>query len=263
MIERYPSHRKVGVCAAAALWAAATAFAQDPVAGRNDVTIRGEKQAVYHIPPTGTPLNHTVLYAPGIGGWKGWGITIAETMASWGYDVYGVDTKIYVDSFTGKTTLSEADVTRDMNELGQWASHSSGKPVTFVGWSEGAGIGVLAVSGPDNKKTFAGLITFGLEDANVMAWHWSENLTSLVKKPHEPTFLASGHMSKIAPLPLVMIQSTHDQYVGVDEAKKLFDEAHEPKRFELVQATNHRFDGNHDEFFEKLREGLQWVCQGK
>ena len=57
----------------------------------------------------------------------------------------------------------------------------------------------------------AGLITFGLADENVITWHWSDNLESFVSKPHERTFRASDYMSKVTPLPLVMIQSGHDQ----------------------------------------------------
>ena len=49
----------------------------------------------------------------------------------------------------------------------------------------------------------------------------------------------------------------------LDEARKLFDTAQEPKRFELVQAENHRFDGNHEAFFDKLRDGLHWVTQAR
>ena len=111
----------------------------------------------------------------------------------------------------------------------------------------------------DGKKALAGLITFGLADENVIAWHWSDNLESFLTKPHEPTFRASDYMSKVTPLPLAMIQSGHDEYVGVDESKRLFAAAGQPKRFDLVQADNHRFDGNHKEFFLTLREGLQWI----
>ena len=256
----YRSLRNVGLCGAVVCWTT-TASAQAPVPGKNVVTIRGERQEIYYLKAAGTPLHRTVFYAPGIGGWEGWAITVAETMASWGYDVYGLDTKIYLDSFTGKTTLTQADVTRDMRELGDWASKGSGAPVTFVGWSEGAGLGVLGTASADSRKTFVGLITFGLMDENVIGWHWTENLTSLVKKPHEPTFQASEYINKVAPLPLLMVQSSHDQFVGVDEAKRLFAAAQEPKRFELVQADNHRFDGNHEEFFRKVRDGLEWVTQ--
>ena len=182
-------------------------------------------------------------------------------MASWGYDVYGLDTKTYLDSFTKRGQLTEADVSGDLRTMASWTTGASGDRVSLVGWSEGAGLGVLAAAGNDGKKALAGLITFGLADENVITWHWSDNLESFVSKPHERTFRASDYMSKVTPLPLVMIQSGHDQDVGVDESKRLFAAAAQPKRFDLVQADNHRFDGNHKEFFLTLREGLQWIDQ--
>ena len=251
----------VSLCVLATFCWSAAAFGGTPSPGRNVVPIRGAGQEIYYVPARGTPLNETVLFVPGVGGWRGWAVTIAETMASWGYDVFGVDTKTYLDGFSGSGTLTEAEVTNDMCELADWAANGSGKRVTFVGWSEGAGLGVLGAAGVASKKTFAGVITFGLTDENVIAWHWSENLMSLIRKPQEPTFRAVEYMVKVAPLPLWMIQSSHDQYVGLDEAKRLFAAAHEPKRFELVQASNHRFDGNHQEFFLELRNGLQWVSR--
>ena len=38
-------------------------------------------------------------------------------MTSWGYDVYGLDTKTYLTSFTGKTTLKETEVAADFHQL--------------------------------------------------------------------------------------------------------------------------------------------------
>ena len=35
--------------------------------------------------------------------------------------------------------------------------------------------------------------------------------------------------------------------------------AREPKRVTVIQANNHRFDGNTNEFYRTLREGLQWM----
>ena len=185
----------VSLCVVATFCWSATAFAGTPSPGRNVVPIRGVRQEIDYLPARGTPLNQTVLFVPGVGGWRGWAVTIAETMASWGYDVYGIDTKTYLDGFSGSGTLTEGEVTNDMCELADWAANGSGKRVTFVGWSEGAGLGVLGAAGGASKKTFDGLITY------------------------------------------------------------------EPKRFELVQASNHHFDGNHQEFFLELRNGLQWVSR--
>ena len=103
------------------------------------------------------------------------------------------------------------------------------------------------------------MVAFGLGDENVLAWHWSNNIMSLVKKPKEPTFKAADYMARIAPLPLLMIQASHDQYTSLDEVKRLFALAQEPKQLVLIDGENHRFDGNHDEFYSKLREGLRWT----
>ena len=230
-----------------------------PVTGMNIVTIRGVKQEIHYHPAKGTSLNHKILFVPGDGGWRGWAVTIGETMASWGYDVYGLDTKIYLDGFTSTTPLTESDVMHDFRQMAEWMTNRSGEKVTLVGWSEGAGLCVLGAAGDGNKKIFTGLVTFGLGDENVLAWHWSNNLMSLVKKPKEPTFRASDYMPKIAPLPVSMIQASHDQYTSLDEANRLFALAREPKRFNVVQGQNHRFDGDQDEFFRRLREELSWA----
>jgi uncharacterized protein len=254
--------RSVALLCVAAVFLGATAVSGQSAEPRdNTVVIRGQKQELHHHPPTATPLNKKVLFVPGVGGWRGWAITIAQTMVSWGYDVQGLDTKVYLDGFTGKTQLKEADVMDDFRELGEWMTNRSGERVILVGWSEGAGLGALASAEECNKSVFAGFAAFGLGDENAIAWHWADNLTSLVSKPNEPTFKAADYMARIAPLPFFMIQSSHDQYTPLDEAKRLFAMAHEPKRFVLVEGRNHRFDGNQDEFFRTLREGLQWLRQ--
>ena len=232
------------------------ALAQD-----NDVVIRGEKQQFYHYAPTGTRLNKAVLFVPGVRGWAGWAITIARALASSGYDVYGLDTKVYLDGFTRAGGLTETDVMNDFRLLGELVARRSGAPVTLIGWSEGAGLGVLAAADRRNPSAFDGLVAFGLSDENAIAWHWADNLMSLVTKPNEPTFKASDYIARIAPLPFFLIQSSHDQEPPVDEAKRLFGLAREPKSFVLVEARNHRFDGNQEEFLRTLRDGLQWVAQ--
>jgi dienelactone hydrolase len=132
------------LCVAVAFLGATAVSGQSAEPRDNTVVIRGQKQELHHHPPTATPLNKKVLFVPGVGGWRGWAITIAQTMASWGYDVQGLDTKVYLDGFTGKTQLKEADVMDDFRELGEWMTNRSGERVILVGWSEGAGLGALA-----------------------------------------------------------------------------------------------------------------------
>jgi fermentation-respiration switch protein FrsA (DUF1100 family) len=230
-------------------------------ADRSTVVIRGVSQDIYMYPSAARSAAHGgILFAPGDGGWRGFAIAIAQTMASWGYSVCGLDTKRYLESFTEGAGLREADVMGDFSLLARWMTGDAKARVILVGWSEGAGLCLLAASGPQSRDTFEGLVTIGLGESNVLGWRWSDNLTFITRKPpKEPTFSSVGFLPKVAPLPLVMIQSSRDEYVALDEAKKLFAFAAEPKRFILVKANDHRFSGNQEQFFRELRRGLEWI----
>ncbi|HXG94541.1 MAG TPA: alpha/beta hydrolase [Blastocatellia bacterium] len=238
-----------------------TLRAEQPAPGRNAPVIRGHKLDVYYYPAKEPRTGRAVLFAPGDGGWRGFAITLAELISSWGYDVYGLDTKTYLESFTRKSAaLKEADVMGDMKEIARWITSGSSQKITLVGWSEGAGITLLGAAGDDKERAFNGLVTFGLGKSNVLGWRWSDDFTYITKKdPDEPKFDSSAYMPKVSPLPLLMIQSARDEYVPADEAKALFNQAKQPKRFALIQADDHRFDGNRDQFYRTLREGLEWI----
>lgn len=202
-----------------------------------------------------------VLYMPGDGGLRGFSITICRTMSEWGYDVYALDTKAYLSGFTeGKVVLKPEEVMGDLGEIGGWIQKDKTRRVSLVGWSEGAGLCLLGAADSSNKDIFCGLITIGLDDKPVLGWRLADDITWLTKtNPHEPVFDSFQYMHKVAPLPLWMIQSSEDVYVSPETAQELFEAAREPKRFNLIQAKNHRYDGNHEDFFKTLREGLTWI----
>lgn len=230
--------------------------------GKNEVTIRGHTQHIYYFPAGGAPLHPAlcILFAPGDGGWRGAAVGMAGKMASFGYDVYGLDTKQYLESLTSPSSLRANDVMADFRQLSEQLASGKGRHVVLVGWSEGAGLVVLAVASSEGRRYIQGVITMGLGDSNVLGWSWLDDLTYVTKTdPREPTFSALSYMEKVSPLPLVMIQSSKDEYVPLDEAKRLFGRAREPKRFVLIEALNHRFDGNLDEFYHQLLGALHWV----
>ncbi len=227
--------------------------------GKNAVSVRGVPQDVYYLPGGAADAERPcVVFLPGDGGWRGFAVTMAEQVAAWGYDVYGVDTKAYLQSFTGKATLKETEVMTDIRTV---ADAVRGKRrVALIGWSAGAGLMALAAAAP-SKEAYIGLVSISLNDTNVLGWRFADNLTYLTgKQPDEPTFSALGYMSRIAPLPLVMLQSTKDEYIERDEANRLFSAAAEPKRFVLVPARNHRFDGAQPEFFRQFKQALEWTA---
>jgi dienelactone hydrolase len=225
------------------------------------VFIRGQRQDVYFIPAT-TPsaAPQKILFAPGDGGWHGLAITIGETIASWGYDVYGIDTKRYLESFTGKTMLTEGQVMADMRSVAEWAAPGPEK-VLLVGWSNGAGLFLLAATSPDRLFKYGGLVTIGLTETSTLGWRLADDITWITKgDPNEPSFRSRPYLPEIAPLRLAMIYSEGDEYISTDAAKKMFTAAQEPKDIRIVAGRNHRFDGARDEFFRTLREELAWAA---
>src|SRR5690242_15271847 len=115
-------------------------FAVLPLAaGTYPLTLRGKTQDFYRLPASGAARG-TVLYLPGDGGWRGFAVEMAKTMASWGYDVYALDTKQYLMSFTGERTLTADEMRRDMLEV---AGQTKSARVLLVGWSQGAAMAAL------------------------------------------------------------------------------------------------------------------------
>mgnify|MGYP003345653393 CR=1 FL=1 len=71
-----------------------------------------------------------------------------------------------------------------------------------------------AAASPANHAWVAGVITMGLPQLSEIAWRWSDFTSWITKKDaDEPSVRATDFLAAIAPLPLVMIQSSKDEYV--------------------------------------------------
>ena len=235
-----------------------------PPPGKNALVLRGQLQDVYFYPAQGAPANAPkVLLLCGDGGWEGLSLTIAAEMAKSGYDVYGFDTKRYLESFTTRgATLKDHDVQQDRQLVGKWIRTRWRERITLVGQSEGAGLAVLAAASPDNRDLFSGVITIGLSRTAELGWTLRDDITYVTHAdPNEPMAQVTDYLTKITPLPICMIQSSVDEVVSQQEAESLFGAAQQPKLSEIVPARNHGFGGNLAGLSQALREGLAWVNQ--
>jgi fermentation-respiration switch protein FrsA (DUF1100 family) len=66
-------------------------------------------------------------------------------------------------------------------------------------------------------------------------------------------------LAQIAPVPLVMIQSTSDTASPQKVGNVLFAAAQDPKKYVLIKASNHRFSGARDEFYTALGDAVTWM----
>jgi alpha-beta hydrolase superfamily lysophospholipase len=232
----------------------------DPLSAqsRQTIAIRGHQQSLYIY---GSPRGEPVIVSSGDGGWIHLGPHVAEFLATRGFFVIGLDVKSYLSSFTSeRSTLRPEEEPADYRVLADVAKKATGRKPILIGVSEGAGLSVLAATDTATKADITGVISLGLPDMNELAWRWKDSLIYLTHRaPNEPSFSAAAIVDRVAPLPLAAIHSTHDEFVPVADVERVLKAANEPKRLWIVNASNHRFSDNLDDFDRQLLEAIAWV----
>ncbi len=225
---------------------------------QDTVNIRGQQQELHlYGARGGTP----VILSSGDLGWAGLVVQVAEYLESRGCYVVGFNSRSYLAGFTGKKgTLAPKDVPEDYGVLIQYAAQGSAEKPILAGISEGAGLSVLTATRQELKGSILGILAIGLPDQTELGWKWQDATIWITKKaPDEPSFLVSGIISLVSPVPLAEIHSSHDEFLAIDKAKAMFGLAGEPKRMWIIEASNHRFSGNRPELFARIIEALEWI----
>lgn len=227
------------------------------------VTLGGKPQTVHLYRPEG-PAGLVVLSSGDLG-WRGFVVDVAEFLSSRHVAVVGFNTRAYLESFTiGKARLDPQQVPGDYETLAREAARllSVGAPPVLAGISEGAGLSVIAATDPARQSAVAGVIGLGLPDRIELGWRAWRDWTIWITKgnPKEPHASVTDYVSKVSPVPLVMIQSTRDEFVPPETARTLFESALEPKHIFYIEARNHRFSDKRDELHASLLEALAWIA---
>ena len=66
-------------------------------------------------------------------------------------------------------------------------------------------------------------------------------------------------VSRVAPVPLAALHSTHDEFAALPEIERILARAKEPKRLWVIEAANHRFGNNQPELQRCLKEAIAWI----
>ena len=102
------------------------------------------------------------------------------------------------------------------------------------------------------------MVGLGLPDQTELGWHFRDSLIYVTHKaPKEPGFSAAEAVARLAPLPLAQLHSTHDEYVPLEEAQRVYERAGPPKRMWVIDASDHRFSNQAPEFSARLIE--RWI----
>ncbi len=225
------------------------------------VDVRGSSLALRHYPPAvRNAESGSVILASGDGGWRGFETKMAQTMASWGYDVFGLDTREYLRRFGRHSALSEAQAAEDLGAVAAAVSRTGGAPVKMMGWSAGAALAVLAGTRQENQELLQGVVAVSLPIKGELGWNWTDKFSFLpFVKWRGPFFSCLKYVPKVAPLPLLIIQSSGDRWVPEQDGERLFEIAIRPRRRVLLHAGGHSFPSARTKFFEELRKGLGWI----
>jgi pimeloyl-ACP methyl ester carboxylesterase len=236
------------------------AHAHSAVLSTETFSIRGHTQTLHVY---GSRDGDPVILSSGDGGWIHLAPHVAELLAQFGYRVVGFDARAYLASFTSHTgTLKSDDVIGDYGTLIQYATQNGRRAPLLIGVSEGAGLSVLAGTGRQNKPLVDGVIGVGLGNMNELGWRWTDATIYLTHGlPHEPLFSILSLIDRLAPLPLALIHSLHDEYAPATDAERIVRAAPGPARLWSINASNHRFSGNTAEFDRRLIEAIEWVHQ--
>jgi dienelactone hydrolase len=227
------------------------------------IEIRGRQFVVHFYRRNDDASATPAIYACGDGGWRGLAPRTAQQLAHVGFAVAGIDSKIYLKQFSSTATpLTTRQLASDYVDvakaLRQYARVGPATPVFVYGWSLGAGFAIAVGADQATRSNWAGIISIGLPKQNQLVSGVGGNHVDL-KSEAFAGFRTQDLMAAIAPVPLVMIQSTTDTASPIKVGRALFDAAAQPKQFVLIKANNHRFTGAREEFYAALSNAAQWM----
>jgi len=237
----------------------------DVVTEDRDVAVRGQQFRVHFYRPLADKPATPAIYACGDGGWRGLAPRTAEQLAHMGFAVAGIDSKIYLREFSSvQNPLSIKQLAHDYADIAValrgYAKVDPGTPVYVYGWSLGAGFAIAVGSDEETRANWAGIISIGLPKQNQLVSGLGANHANLRSESNSLYgFRSEGVMGQIAPLPLVMIQSTTDTASPQKVGNALFATARDPKKYVLIKANNHRFTGAREEFYAALNDAVTWM----
>jgi hypothetical protein len=229
------------------------------------VLLQGRELIVHFYRPAREGAAIPAIYACGDGGWRGLAPRTAQQLAHIGFAVAGIDSKVYLRDFSSPAsplTIKQlaTDYSAIAGALRTYARSTPTTPVYVYGWSLGAGFAIAVGTDQDTRSNWAGIISIGLPKQNQLVSGLGANHANLKDELNSRYgFRSENLMGAIAPLPLVMIQSTTDTASPPKVGQALYNAAKDPKLYVLIKASNHRFTGARDEFYAALGNAVTWM----
>jgi hypothetical protein len=206
-----------------------------------------------------------ILYATGDGGWRGKDRDAFERMTGWGYPMVGFSAPNYLRHLVRHPReTTPPDVARDYARIIRIAKQrmgvADGVPTILVGVSRGSGLAVAAAGEPALQPSLAGVVAVALTREE----EYVHRLKRKRKAPQEPPELVMldnyEYLPRLRNLPLSIIQSTHDDYLPAEEARRLLGPDSALRQLKPIRARNHSFTDAREPLYVELQSSLAWVA---
>ena len=234
-----------------------------------DVVVRGQQFKIHFYRPQNDRPAIPAIYACGDGGWRGLAPRTGQQLAHLGFAVAGIDSKVYLRQFSSLSTpVTIQQLAHDYVDvakaLREYARVDPSARVYVYGWSLGAGFAIAVGSDVETRANWAGVVSIGLPKQNQLVSGVNGNHANLNNESNALYgFRSDNVLSRIAPVPLVMIQSTSDTASPQKVGTALFASAKDPKKYVLIKASNHRFSGAREEFYAALGDAVAWMRESR
>ena len=164
-------------------------------------------------------------------------------------------------------TTTPVRLARDYQRLIEFAKQVLNLPAStrtvLVGVSRGAGLAVVAAGGRELNVELAGVLAVALTREEEYVRHYQ------VKPGRTPSdmptrelvgFQTYEYLDRLRALPLVVIQSTGDNYLPAASARTLFGPDTDLRRLVSIEARDHSFGGARDALYARMADALTWMA---
>jgi fermentation-respiration switch protein FrsA (DUF1100 family) len=246
----------LGLCACATM---APGAGPRPLTSVTAVRLHDHALTLHLSAPATAARGILLVYATGDAGWWGKDRDLYNHLRTWGYPAVGFSAREYVHHL-GKETLRPQEVALDYDAIIRAAESSLHLPpstrAVLVGKSRGAGLAVAAAGPNALKARLAGVLAVGLTAEEEYVRRRPRRL------PRQVVMLETySYLQRVGAVPVAVIQSTRDNYIPADQARRLFGPDTPLRALVAIDAEDHNFGGAVARLYAEMEHSLRWLIE--
>jgi pimeloyl-ACP methyl ester carboxylesterase len=236
-----------------------------PVQFDRPLTLNDHRLTIHMSRPRTPGRLPLLVYATGDGGWRGKDLDVFRQLVLWNYPVAGFSAPDYLGHMGSKTT-TPASLARDYEAIISFVKASvalaEDRPVVLVGISRGADLAVIAAGRRVLRHELWGVVAVGLTEEEEYV-RWFRLIGGRVAAPRGTAVMVElyDYLPLLGPVPISVIQSTHDKYLPAAEARRLFGSDTDRRRLQAIEARDHSFGHARSALYATIHDSLTWVAQ--